>query len=117
MPDKFDAAAFKKWLNEQEAPKYNVSPGRKNTINGDLDTLFTDKQGRHAFLKWAFGTSSSKSLTETQWHALRKWLGAQPDGEGGKWSIRAECYSTAAQWLYWYQKEIGQMELEGTQAR
>src|SRR5688572_5756211 len=102
MANNFDADAFKRQLNNYGEPKFKIPPGRKGSILGDLDTLFTDSAGRHAFLKWAFGKGSSKNLTETHWWALRCWLGATPD-ETGKWHIRKECYTEAGGWLYWYQ--------------
>jgi hypothetical protein len=110
----FDADAFKKQLNNYGEPKFPVPDGRRKTILGDLNKLFDGNTGRHAFLKWAFGSASSKKLTDAQWWALRCWLGAM-QGSDGNWHIRKECYTEAVAWLYWYQREVaGQLELEGT---
>lgn len=104
---------FKTWLNSGGNPNWlpERRQGRIKSIAIWLGELFDGDDGRHEFLKWAFGTPSTKDLGDRQLSRLWEWLGVSKDDDSGEWIIRAKCYTTAGIVKRALQIEAGQEEL------
>ena len=107
-----DLEAFKRWLNDGRRG-YAITPGKRGAIVHHLNDLFGDEGARHAFLKWAFDVKSASDLSDTELRRIYEWLSPQPDPQTGEWTVRAQCQTTANDWLRANQVEAGQMELIG----
>lgn len=104
---------FKAWLNNGPPSGWNTDrrKGRLTSITIHLNELFGDDEGRHAFLKWAFGNEHLSELGDRQLARIWEWLGVRKDDDTGEWAIRAECAKTAALVKRALQIEAGQEEL------
>lgn len=62
-----------------------VGKGLRGAIIGTMNKHLTDA-GRRAVMLILFGVETSKEMTDTDWHALREWVGLSE--AGGYWLPR-----------------------------
>ena len=76
---------LRSWLLENASRLTDNAPlveGWRKAITGRLSRMTGSDNGRHAFLAWVFGVTSSNDLTNGQWNALYLWLDIRKFDDG-----------------------------------
>lgn len=71
-----------RWLQGKATAHQNgpaLAAKWEKPLIGVLNRWFSGDEGRHMFLEWAFGVSSSKDLSVGQWWAIYHWLRMELD--------------------------------------
>ena len=103
MSNNSDLPVFRLWLNTGAISVPTFPRNRRGPLVAHLNALFGGDESRHLFLEWSFGRRHINNLIDAEKWQLWKWLDPQPvstlDTDGrGIWTIRPQCYTTAAAW-------------------